>query len=389
MTDTRSTACNRKPCGQNVLRSIVVSIMACAAAGTLPTANAKIETIEHRPALAACLRAGEESINLDQTPPVPTALVFKLPNKLAPSCIADRPGQRPVLDHSTDVQVFHHDHLVFANEAGAELVEVVSSPVGDTGMQAAELRSGFFPVLRSFLLPGESARQETFSFHLGGIVPGVGDFLSGGESCKVSQTEVDADCGFRRLEWLDAVVFAQHRDVPPAGCIEVDRDCGGCGPFGKRPGPSDIQRNVHLRNPQLAFLQTESAPGELGRAPASSSLETRVPGSFAEEVPVGDLEVPESLLKGDARNFVEERQVVGLLPSGQASALLGIRQRDFTRDPRFRPLSERLVVHEPTAPYSPTEQNLLLGGRVKAVSEGPQHCLHGTLRISKRKKGAR
>ncbi len=73
-------------------------------------------------------------INLDQRSSVPLAFILQLAHELAPSHITDRLRQAVIFDHMLDGQTLHADHLVFVNDAGRELVLVVTTTVIDPSM---------------------------------------------------------------------------------------------------------------------------------------------------------------------------------------------------------------------------------------------------------------
>src|SRR5260370_4459516 len=98
------------------------------------------------------LRRRIPAVNLDQGSSVPCGFVVELTDKLAPSHIADRFCKFVVFDHVLDCQTLHAHHLVFVNNACAELVLVVTTTVIDTGMDLGYLQTGFVPVLRALLL---------------------------------------------------------------------------------------------------------------------------------------------------------------------------------------------------------------------------------------------
>ena len=97
------------------------------------------------PATAAGPGAGISAVHFLETRPVPLALVLQHPQKVAPTCIAERTGQTPVPHHATDMQgfVLHHgtslgyrtgglvvavlpDMLHAGMESTAELIETVA-----------------------------------------------------------------------------------------------------------------------------------------------------------------------------------------------------------------------------------------------------------------------
>src|SRR5258708_35087329 len=92
-----------------------------------------------------------EPINFDEYAPVPLGFVFKLADKLTPSDIRDRLGKLGIFDHVLDSQALHAYHLVFVYDACAELVLVVSPPIGDTSMDFGNFQTSLLPVFRAAL----------------------------------------------------------------------------------------------------------------------------------------------------------------------------------------------------------------------------------------------
>lgn len=350
------------------------------AALAAPRAHAEVELVEHETTRAACLATWEKAVDLDQVAPVPSALVREQCHQHRPACVADGARQRPIADHATDVEVFDHDRLVFANEPGTQLVEMVPTSVADACMQSRELASCFVSIFRSFLRAGVAPRQDALARELSGVVPRVGDLLSGRERHQRVQADVDADRRLDALEGLDRGVLAQQRDVPAARRIEAHRHRGGLDTLGQRTTPTDVERRVHLREPQRAILHAEGAARVLGRTAIAALLEARVLRSLREEVLVRRLQVPQRLLKRDAGDLVEKRQLLGLLPRGECSALRDVADRLLSAGPRFGALMQRLVVDEPHTAERASQERGLLRGRLKAVAEGPKHA-HNLARL--------
>src|SRR5712691_10322430 len=102
------------------------------------------------------LRRWVPLINLDQGSSVPLGFVFQLTDELTPSHIRDSLSQAVVLDHVLDCQALDAHHLVFVDDACAELVLVVSPSIGDTSMDTGDLQTGLVPVLGALLFSGMS-----------------------------------------------------------------------------------------------------------------------------------------------------------------------------------------------------------------------------------------
>jgi hypothetical protein len=103
-------------------------------------------------ASATGLRRGIPLVNLDQGSSVPPGFIFELTDELPPSDITDRFGKLGILDHVLNCQTLYAYHLVFVDDAGGEVVLVVSSAVGDTSMDFGNFQTSFVSVLGAFFL---------------------------------------------------------------------------------------------------------------------------------------------------------------------------------------------------------------------------------------------
>jgi len=373
LTNTRSTGRHREPRGQNVLRSVVVSVVLCAASFATPSARAEIETIANESASAAGLAARVPAIDLHELASVPAALVLQLPCKLGPSGVADAPRQRPIADHPTDVEIFDDDRLVFANEPSAQLVEMVPTAVGNTGMQARQLESSLLSVPGSFLGASITTRERALARQLSVVMAGVGDVLAGGERHQTAQSDVEADGSLELQQWFDRRVVAEDRHVPATCSIEAYGDTGRLDAIGQRARPADHQRRHHLREIDLAVLHSEGATCVDRRSPVVSPLEAGVLRALREEVGVGRLKVPQRLLQRHTRDLVQERQLFGPLPRGQHAILLGVADGFLAAGPRLRARMQGFVVDQSTASQRAPQYRLLLQSWLEAVAEGANH----------------
>jgi len=93
----RSTDYHRKPCGENILCGVNVSVMVRPAPLAIPLPDIKRQLTRYVTAVSTALTAGEPTVNLYQCPTVPLAFVFQLPHQLRPTCISNGWGQVAVL----------------------------------------------------------------------------------------------------------------------------------------------------------------------------------------------------------------------------------------------------------------------------------------------------
>jgi hypothetical protein len=97
----------------------VISVVLFGTLGTNPPPDVQRELIHRESAVGAPLRAGEETIDLHEVPAVPLGFVLQLSDELSPSNVADPSRQFPIPNHSSNIEIFDHDRLVFTNESSA------------------------------------------------------------------------------------------------------------------------------------------------------------------------------------------------------------------------------------------------------------------------------
>ena len=377
MTDTRSTdfaiTGYREPRGKNVVRSVFVAVVHNPTGWTRPDANVEGKTFDDVPTTVACLAAREEAINLQQGPPVPLALVRQEREKHAPRGVGNNTSEAVVLEHPQYVQILDDDHLVFANQSSAELVEMIAPLVSDTSVKSSELLSSFEPVLGSFLLVSETARENALASQLSFVVFEVDDLLAGRECGERSNSNVDPYGSLELRKQLDSLIFAEKRDVPAIRRIQRNGHGRRLRAIRQWTAPANVQRASHFGQRQRAVLEAERASAKLGGPSVALLLEARVLCSLREKVGVRALEMPERLLKRNARHFVEEGEVGQLLPRSESRALRDVADRLLRGCPGFRSSVQRLVVDETDAPDGAAEQSLLLRRRIEAVAKAPKH----------------
>jgi hypothetical protein len=81
----------------------------------------------------------------------PPGFVLDLASEFAPADPGDAPGEAPVAEHPSDVEVFDHYRAVLADEPGGQLVQAVPACVGHGGVQAGDAGLGRAPPLRGHL----------------------------------------------------------------------------------------------------------------------------------------------------------------------------------------------------------------------------------------------
>jgi hypothetical protein len=246
-------------------------------------------------------------INLDQGSSVPPGFVFKLADELTPSHITDRLGKLGIFDHVLDSQALHAHHLVFVDDACAELVLVVPSAIGDTSMETSNFQTGLVPVLGALLF----ARMPPLSFCqlllIFGKIARVANALTSRESHHRLDAKIKTNHFVDNWLWFN-VLFYQDRDKVAVCTILGDGDRTGFGPFGQRSMPVDIQRVIHLRKRERHPIPFEGVSGIGSRLVLLFFLESGIVSSSFKEVHKGTLQMSQRLLKRNRRNLREPRR---------------------------------------------------------------------------------
>src|SRR5207249_1928323 len=85
-----------------------------------------------------------------------------------------------------------------------------------------------------------------------------------------------------------------------------DRHCGGGGSFWKRTRPTDIQRLLHLGQPQNLAIPAEGRAGILGGLFVMACLEGGIASPTLKEVGEGTIQMAQSLLEWHTGDFSEK-----------------------------------------------------------------------------------
>src|SRR5260221_12958043 len=84
------TGRHRKPCGQNVLGGVDVTVMQYAAFRACPNTDSKRKRVKDMTTIETAFGRRIELVNLDQGTSIPSGFIFQLEDELTPSYIADR-----------------------------------------------------------------------------------------------------------------------------------------------------------------------------------------------------------------------------------------------------------------------------------------------------------
>jgi hypothetical protein len=359
-----STGQHRLPGGYNVLGGVVVPIVDGVAAGTRPRADRQRQLVHDIAAATTPLTAGVEPINLDKRPAVPLGLVRQLPKDLPPADIGDVFGQRRVLDHALDVQVFHDNHLVFADQSCRHLMNKVHPAIGDFLVHLGHFQARLVAVLRSLLFPGHLPLPAGQLLLIFARVLRVANLFSGRERSGMRQAHINADLLLNRRPWFDFHLTSQTDVVAATGRL---RD--GDGTRGMR----DIPRPFHFQLPHLRQFQVGLAripgkgrPGVLGGLLVMLGFERRVVCPTFPEVDERGLQMPQGLLQRDAAHFIQIADCGVFLPGGQVGTRRGVVHPFLTLIPSIGAQVERMVVHFAHAAKGLRQLLLLFFGGITA-----------------------
>lgn len=348
-----------------------------------------------RAALAARLKARDRQ----QIPFLPLGLVGQHPAKLGPGRIADASGEASVLHHAAHVQVFHEDRLVFANNAGGYLVQIVTPRIGDAGMTPGGFRPVFLHVVRGRQphslgngLAGV-AHGDFDRLRLAGVAPlvtgqspllrgkqaRVGDFLPGGKGRQVMQADVDTDGRVRR--WRGERFFLEQQgDEVASRRIAAHRDAGGF-TLRQRPAPADVQRRVLLgqRQARRAVLGApeHEAVRHVGRGlGAVLALVGGIPAALLEESGEAQLKMAQRLLQGDAGDLLEPGEIRVFLQQGQGGGDLVVAQGEMLVEPCVALEPQTPIVDVARATEGLGKLGRLLSQRIEAEAVGAFNQRH-------------
>ncbi len=268
------------------------------------------------------LRGWIEPINLDQDSSIPLGFVFQLADQFTPSDIANRFCKAMVLDHVLDGQTLDAYHLVFVDDAGRELLLVVSATVIDPSVDFGNLQTGFVAILRSLLLPGMSPLSFRQLLLIFGKIAGIADTLTSREGYHRLDAKIKANHFRRHRQRLD-IVFEQDGNKVAVNTILRDRDRTGLTGIGQSPMPVNIQRRIHLGKGEVLPIPFELIGGIGSRLIVLLFLERWIRSSALKEVHEGAIQVAKGLLDGNRGNFSKPGIVFLEIRESSCQAVIG------------------------------------------------------------------
>jgi len=321
------------------------------------------------------LRRWVPTVNLDQGSSVPFSFVLQLPDELTPTNITDSLGQCGVLDHVLNCQALDTHHLVFVDDAGTQLVLVVSSSVIDPCMDFGNFETSFGSVLRAFLFLSMPTLGLCQSLLILGKIARVAYAFSGGECDHGFDTEIESNHFVHHWQRFDLVLYQNGHEVA-VGTIFGDRDRTRFGTFWKVSVPMDIQGSIHLGKSQHRAIPLERIGGIGSRLIMPLFLERRVLGSTLKEIDKRPLQMPQSLLDGNGRDLHKPR--IPLLELGEhGSKIVVVEALPMLEIGRLTDRESPIVDKADTAERL-SQNAFLFIGRIEPEFVGPPSLLaHG------------
>jgi hypothetical protein len=326
------------------------------------------------------LRRGIEPIDLDQGSSIPLGFIFQLADELAPAYIADRFGERVVLDHILDCQALHADHLVFVDDACREFVLVVSASIGDTSVDFSDFETSFVAVTARLLFPGVPSLSFCQLLLILGKIAWVANGLTRRKGYHRLDAQIEPDHLRGNGKRLDVLCY-QDGDEVASSRILGDRDRTGFGIFGQRSVPLDAQRLIHLGKREGLSIPREGIGGTGSRLGVLLFLEGGIVSSSLEEIHKGAIQVTEGLLKRDRRHIGEPGVV--LLESRQHGRKIGVGEALPMLSIGRLASREAPIIDEAAASERLSKDDFLLSSRIESILVGSLRLFaHGLLALS-------
>ena len=271
-------------------------------------------------------------------------------------------GQAGIADQAPDVQIFHDDYLVFANQSGRHLVDKVHPAITYLLVNLGHLQTGFLAVLRTVLLAGHFPLRSCQLLLILAGVARVADLLAIRQRRRMRQANVETDLLCDRRQRLNLDLTAETDVVAPTLRF-AENDGARVHRHVLRPLHVDV---AQLGDTQAALRAVEVKPiAGIRRALfLVLRLKRRIRGAAFPEVHKPALQMPQGLLQRHAADFLQVRQVA-LLQPGQPINRVDFGDPFLVFTPRIRAVRQKVIVHFPATAERLRELLLLLICRVE------------------------
>lgn len=329
---------------------------------TIPLAHGQGQRFENMSTRIATLARREKAIHYSDFFPVPHGFVLQLSAEHSQSRVGQAPGQTMVFYHASDVQIFDANYVEPANQVGCDLVGVVIPGVGNASVDFSNAELGFLSPVTSLLSSRQYPLGEgKFSLVLSKML-WVWGSLSIGKSCQSGNTEIDTDNLTSLRIPLDWFVQSESHKITISTVLGY-RD--GAGVACEISGPTNPESpNLGENKRFIRSIPSECGSSVLGGLLPNLLFEGRIASPLFKEILIGSLQVPECLLLGHTRNFIEPLvfgRFFQLSERGRGSVVVD----GFASFEAICSQAQRPVVDEATATKSPCQTLLLDGAWVK------------------------
>ena len=256
-------------------------------------------------ATTAQLRGWKEPLNRQIGSAVSSGLVLKLSKYLGEGRISDLFGEAVDVHHSGNVQSFHKDRLVLADDLGGEFLNRISPGIAHSGVKLGELQFCLASIVAPFNLARKTALKLLQSFLSTDKRLGVFKFLSLAGRGESLDPNVNADFGLDLFKGLD-FGLNKNADEVTRGTVSADRDAQKFSVLRQGARPGDIQRLVLFGKSDPSLSAGEGARRVAGRLSGLASFILRILRSFLKEGRKSGIQIAERLLKDDAAHFAKE-----------------------------------------------------------------------------------
>jgi len=307
--------------GQYIARSIAVSVMNSIAFRALPFSILESQSVIDVPATIASLAGRKEPVKFANRATVPFAFVLEHVDKLIPAGVRDRFGKVVIPDHVSNGKVFNMYSLVIADKFLACLMKKITALIRNFLMLHSKSMSCFTSGIRTFLLSGYRALKSFDTFlSLTEIFRALDRFaVRSGEERFDAEVNADFIASIFRIRYFN---FAKD------GGVVSTRSAAGDGNrlHYSLNGSVDFYLNPLRPWNIKSIIQKRPSLGNRKRLRISTFLEPGKFSSIVEEVAVGSIKMPETLLQGLGVYFPEPAIFLLLLELSEHSRCIVVVQ---------------------------------------------------------------
>jgi len=287
---------------QNIFRRIHISVVALSACWTFPLANLKRQALNNMPTIRACFTRREKSVYNPCFSSVHLCLRFEHCFKRTKRSVRNTFRKFSISNHSSYVEIFNADHIESANKIGCQLVQKVFSTVCSFLLNFSNPK----PLSVSSPAALHSTRKNALSpfkpLLLRHNMFRIFNFLAVRKSSQVTNPKINTNTLIRFQHLFFSLIQAKRNEILTARSF--------CNRHGSRitlksSTPFYIQFS-HFgkleRSIAIFSIKFESAFSKLSRLFSVFLLKPREASSLLKKIDVGNVQMPECLLKRDARN---------------------------------------------------------------------------------------